>query len=218
MRSLLFVPGDSAKKLEKGLKSGADAMLLDAKLAVQEALVGLKDGATRILALATETPTSLFALATYQGASRRLMGLTWGAEDLSIALGAETNRLPDGDYATPYQLARALCLVAAVAAGITPIDSVFIQYRDLDGLRAEAEAGRRDGFTAKMAIHPDQVHVINEVFTPSPEAIARAQAIVKAFAVDPAGGVIGFEGEMLDQPHLKRAEALLARARAAGLI
>lgn len=198
-------------------ESGTDVTLLDAKLAVHEALAGLPDGSIRILALVTETPGSLFTLATYVGASARLEAMTWGAEDLSVALGAETNRLADGSYTDPYRLARALTLVAASAAEVTPIDSVYVSYRDLAGLRAEAEAGRRDGFAAKMAIHPDQVAVINQVFTPSPDAVARAKRIVAAFAADPAKGVIGLDGEMLDQPHLKRAEKLLARARAAGL-
>ena len=197
--------------------AGADVTLLDAKLAVHEALAGLADGSVRILALVTETPGSLFTLGTYAGASPRLEGMTWGAEDLSVALGAETNRLVDGTYADPYRLARALMLAAAADAEVTPIDSVYVSYRDLTGLRAEAEAGRRDGFAAKMAIHPDQVAAINEVFTPSADSVARAKRIVAAFAADPSVGVIGLDGEMLDQPHLKRAERLLARARAAGI-
>ncbi|HEV2000722.1 MAG TPA: CoA ester lyase [Xanthobacteraceae bacterium] len=193
---------------------GSDVTLLDAKLGVHEALAGLTDGATRILALATETPGSLFTLGTYASASPRLEGMTWGAEDLSVALGAETNRLTDGSYTDPYRLARALTLAAAAAAEVTPIDSVYVSYRDLTGLRTEAEAGRRDGFAAKMAIHPDQVAVINEVFTPSADSLARAKRVVAAFAADPGAGVIGLDGEMLDQPHLKRAERLLARAKA----
>jgi citrate lyase subunit beta/citryl-CoA lyase len=195
-------------------ESGADVTLIDTRLAVLESLAGLPDGTLRILALVTETPGALFTLATYQGASARLDGMTWGGEDLSVALGAETNRLADGSYTDPYRLARALTLVAAVAAGVTPIDSVYVRYGDLTGLRAEAEAGCRDGFSAKMAIHPDQVPVINEVFMPSPAAVARARKIVAAFAADPHAGTLGIDGEMLDQPHLKRAAALIARAKA----
>ncbi len=198
-------------------QNGADVTLLDAKLAVHEALAGLADGSIRVLALVTETPGSLFTLGSYAGASPRLEGMTWGAEDLSVALGAETNRLADGTYTDPYRLARALTLAAAAAAAVTPVNSVYVSYRDLAGLRAEAEAGRRDGFAAKMAIHPDQVAVINEVFTPSADAVARAKKIVAAFAAAPGVGVIGLDGEMLDQPHLKGAERLLARARAAGV-
>jgi citrate lyase subunit beta / citryl-CoA lyase len=198
-------------------QSGADVTLLDAKLAVHEAVAGLKDGTIRILALVTETPASLFTLSTYAGASARLEGMTWGAEDLSVTLGAEANRLADGTYADPYRLARALTLAAAAAADVTPIDSVYVSYRDLKGLRAEAEAGRRDGFAAKMAIHPDQVAPINEVFTPSADQVAHAKRIVAAFAANPGAGVIGLDGEMLDQPHLKRAERLIARAKAIGL-
>jgi len=170
------------------------------------------------VALATETPAAIFTLGTYRGASKRLDGLCWAGEDLSAAVNAETNRLPGGDYAEPYRVVRALCLFAAVAAEVLPIDSVYTNYRDLDGLRAEAMDARRDGFAAKLAIHPAQVPVINAVFTPTREAIAHAQTVVAAFAANPGAGVVGFEGAMLDRPHLVRAERLLAQAKAAGLI
>jgi citrate lyase subunit beta/citryl-CoA lyase len=194
-----------------------DVVLLDAKLAAREALAGLSDGSTRVLALATETAAAIFGLGGYRGASARLNGMAWAGEDLSVAVNAETNRLPDDLYTEPYRVARALCLFAAVAAEVTPIDAVFTNYRDLDGLRAETLEARRDGFAAKLAIHPAQVAVINEVFTPSAAAIARAKAIIAAFAASPTGGVVGFENEMLDRPHLVRAERLLAQAKAAGL-
>jgi citrate lyase subunit beta/citryl-CoA lyase len=154
-------------------------------------------------------------MGTYAGASRRLFGLAWGAEDLSADLGAEASRLDDDTYTAPYLLARTLTLYAAAAAEVEAIDAVYPKFRDLARLRAECAAALRDGFSAKMAIHPDQVPVINETFTPSPEAIARARAIVTAFAAEPQTGVIGLDGEMLDRPHLKRAERLLARAAAA---
>lgn len=197
---------------------GADVVLLDAKLAAREAIHGVPDNSTRVIAIATETPASVFALATYRGASKRLEGMCWAGEDLSAAVNAETNRLPDGNYAEPYRVVRALCLFAAVAAEVLPMDSVFTNYRDLDGLRAEAMEARRDGFAAKLAIHPAQVPVINAVFTPTAEAVAHAQAVVAAFAAAPGAGVVGHEGQMLDRPHLVRAERLLAQARAAGLI
>ena len=131
---------------------------------------------------------------------------------MSADLGAETNRLPDGAYAAPYQLARAMTLIGAVAANVSPIDAVFTNFRDAEGLRAEALAARRDGFTAKMAIHPAQVPVINEVFTPSAEAIARARAVIAAFEAAPGAGVVSLDGEMLDLPHWTRAKKALARA------
>lgn len=287
MRSLLFVPGDSPKKLEKGLNSGADVLLVDledsvaldakeearrvtaaflseqsrsaerprlfvrvnglttglidadldgvmrsapdgivlpkaiggadvahlgAKLAVREAEFGLDDGATRILAIATENAAGVFALGTFAGASHRLMGLTWGGEDLSADLGAETNRREDGAYTDPYRLARSLTLLGAAAASVDAIDSVFTNFRDQAGLESECRAARRDGFVAKMAIHPAQVPVINEAFTPSAEAIGRARAVIEAFRANPGAGVVGVEGEMLDRPHLIRAERLLRRA------
>jgi len=287
MRSLLFVPGDSRKKLDKALTSEADALLIDledsvdlngkeearrvtsdfivehrfrpqrprlyvrvnglttglidadldgvmraapdgivlpktvggadvahlgAKLAVREAEFGLEDGATRILAIATETAAGVFALGTFAGASHRLMGLTWGGEDLSADLGAETNRDENGSYTDPYRLARSLTLLGATAAGVDAIDSVFTNFRDMEGLAAECRAARRDGFVAKMAIHPAQVPVINEAFTPSPDAIERAKAVIEAFKAHPGAGVVGVNGEMLDRPHLLRAERLLRRA------
>lgn len=287
MRSLLFVPGDSPKKLEKGMNSGADVLLIDledsvaldakdearritaaflsergketerprlfvrvnglttglidadldgvmrsapdgvvlpksvggadvahlgAKLAVREAEFGLADGATRILAIATENAASVFALGTFAGASHRLMGLTWGGEDLSADLGAEANRGEDGAYTDPYRLARSLTLLGAAAAGVDAVDSVFTNFRDMAGLEAECRTARRDGFVAKMAIHPAQVPLINEAFTPSPEAIGRAQAVIEAFKANPGAGVVGVDGEMLDRPHLLRAERLLKRA------
>ena len=195
--------------------NGIDLQHLGAKLAVREAECGLADGRTRIIAIATETAGSIFTMGTYAGASRRLAGLTWGAEDLSAALGAETNRLPDGAYAAPYALARTLTLLAAHAAEVMAIDTVYPNFRDLAGFRAECEAARRDGFTAKMAIHPHQVPIINEVFTPSAEAIAKARAIVAAFDADPQAGVTSLGGEMLDRPHLARALKVLARLPAA---
>ena len=191
---------------------GADVQRLGANLAVREAEHGLIDGSTRIVAIATESARALFGFASYRGASGRLEGLAWGGEDLSADIGAETNRLPDGAYAAPYALARTLTLVGAVAAEARPIDAVYTNFRDLDGLRAEALAARRDGFVAKMAIHPAQVPIINEVFSVSPEAIARARAVVAAFEAAPGAGVVALDGEMLDLPHLKRAKRLLDSA------
>ncbi|MGF9759431.1 CoA ester lyase [Microvirga sp. 0TCS3.31] len=287
MRSLLFVPGDSSRKLEKGLTSGADVLLIDledsvalsakenarhitaeflseqrtkaerprlfvrvnglttglvdadldgvmqagpdgivlpktvggadvahlgAKLAVREAEFGLEDGVTRILAIATENAAGVFALGSFAGASHRLMGIAWGGEDLSADLGAETNRGADGGYTDPYRLARSLTLLGGTAAGVDPVDSVFTNFRDMAGLEAECREARRDGFVAKMAIHPAQVPVINEAFTPSQEAVERALAVIEAFKSNPGAGVVGVNGEMLDRPHLLRAERLLRRA------
>jgi len=287
MRSLLFVPADSPKKLDRAAAAGADALIvdledsvaparkplareaaaeflrarraaadapvlivrinaletgladadleavvptapdlimlpkargraavaeLDAKLTAQEALHARPDGGIGILPIATETAESLFLSGTYRGASVRLRALTWGAEDLSADIGAETNRDEAGLFTDPYRIARAFCLLGAAAAEVPAIDTVFVDFRDPAGLRAEAEAARRDGFDGKMAIHPDQVAIINEVFTPTAEAIAQSERIVAAFAADPGAGVVGIDGRMVDRPHLRRAERLLARA------
>lgn len=195
--------------------TGADIQHLAAKLAVREAEYDLPDGATRVLALATESGQALFGMGSYRRCSHRLTGLAWGAEDLAADLGAETNRRPDGRYSDPYRLARTLTLAAAAAAQVVAIDTVHTAFRDLEALRAEAEQARSDGFGAKLAIHPAQVPVINEVFTPAPDAIARAKRIVAAFAAEPGRGVIALDGTMLDLPHLKQAERLLARVGAA---
>jgi citrate lyase subunit beta/citryl-CoA lyase len=289
MRSLLFVPADSDRKLEKSFSSGADALLidledsvalaqkpqareraaaflranvslverprlivrvnsltsglidddlealvgarpdaillpkaegaasvvhLDAKITTREALGGLDDGHIRIIAIATETAASLFLAGTYRGASPRLIGLTWGAEDLSVELGAEANRDDAGNFLDPYRLARTLCLAGASSAQVQPIDTVYVDFRNDAGLKRESEEARREGFTGKMAIHPAQVAIINDVFTPTPEAIARAKAVVAAFAEKPDAGAIGIDGVMYDRPHLARAQQLLARAKA----
>ncbi len=198
-------------------EGGADVMHADGKLAACEAIAGLPDGHVKIVAIATETAAALFHAGSYRGASARLEGLTWGAEDLSAELGAETNRGADGRFLDPYRLARALCLAGAAAAGVQAIDTIAADFRNLELLRREAEEGRRDGFTGKMAIHPAQVPMINYVFTPAPPAIAQARAIVAAFAANAGKGTVGIDGVMYDRPHLERARRLLARAAAAGV-
>ena len=167
--------------------------------------------AAQILAIATETPAAVFQLGSY-GGSRRLAGLTWGAEDLPAAIGAATSREDDGRYTAPYELARSLCLFGAAAAGVAPIETVYPAFRDLEGLAAYAARGRRDGFTGMMAIHPAQVPVINAAFTPSEAEIAHARAVVAAFEASPEAGVLSLEGKMIDRPHLLQAQRTLAAA------
>ncbi|TPG40653.1 CoA ester lyase [Sphingomonas koreensis] len=175
------------------------------------ALARLSGGA-KILPVATETPAAIFALGSYAGVTDRLAGLTWGAEDLPAAIGAATSREADGSYTAPYQLARSLTLFGAHAAGVPAIETVYPDFRDLDGLAVYAARGRRDGFTGMMAIHPAQVPVINQAFTPSDEEIDQARRVVDAFAANPGAGVLNLDGTMIDAPHLKAAQALLARA------
>ena len=208
------VAGEPDMILLPKAEGGPAVTHLDAKLTAREAIHGLPEGGIKILALATETAASLFVCGTYPGSSPRLVGITWGAEDLSADLGAEANRDQHGRFTSPYWLARNLSLAAAAAARVEAIDTVYADFRNMDGLREEALEARRDGFTSKMAIHPAQVAVINAVFTPAPEEVAKAQAIVQAFADNPASGVVGIEGVMYDRPHLTRAERLLARVKA----
>jgi citrate lyase subunit beta/citryl-CoA lyase len=192
---------------------GAAVTHLHAKLSAREAIAGLPDGTIGIVALATETAASLFTTGSYRESSTRLAALTWGAEDLSAELGAEANRDEQGRFLDPYRLARSLCLAGAAAAGVPAIDTVYVDFNNEAGLRRECEEARRDGFSAKMAIHPAQVPVINAVFTPTAEAIAHAQSIVAAFAAQPDAGVVGIGGKMYDRPHLVRAKILLGRAK-----
>ena len=291
MRSLLFVPGDSEKKLEKGFGAGADVVIVDledsvaaaskasaraiaksfvasqrqqtrsaiyvrvndlstgltdddlaalvpakpdgimlpksnsgqdvqqlsAKLRVHEAENGLPDGGIKILPIITETAAGVLAAASYAGASARLAGLTWGAEDLSAAIGARAARDDNGRYTDVFRLARSMTILAAGAAEVAAIDTVFPAFRDMAAFEAECAEAERDGFTGKMAIHPAQVPVINAAFTPSAEAIERSQAIVAAFEAAGNPGVVGIDGKMYDRPHLRLAERLLARAGAAGV-
>lgn len=210
------VPGKPDGIMLPKCGGGADAIALGAKLAAREALNGLPDGSIKTIPIATETAVSIFGMGSYAGASKRMEALTWGAEDLSAEAVAETHRLPDGNYTPPYQLARSLTLFAAVASNVTPIDTVFTNFRDEAGLRKESLAARRDGFLGKMLIHPDQVGPVNEIFTPTQETIARAQAILKVF--ESGGGVVSLDGEMLDVLHLRYAERVIARAKAAKLL
>jgi citrate lyase subunit beta/citryl-CoA lyase len=198
-------------------EGGASVVHVDAKLCVREALAGLDEGGIGIIPIATETAASLFVAGTYRDASRRLLALTWGAEDLATDLGAEANRDADGRFLDPFRLARTLCLAGAAAAQVPALDTVYVDFRNEAGLRRECEAACRDGFAGKMAIHPAQVATINAVFTPKPEAVATARAIIAAFAATPGAGVIGIAGVMYDRPHIAKAERLLARAKAAGV-
>lgn len=285
MRSLLFVPADSERKLSRSLQSGADALILDLEdsvvpanrpaarnqargflastasagiaryvrinalasgaalddltailpgqpegillpkcvpedlatldhyLTALEAAYGVAAGATRVIAIATETPAAVLALAEqpsagYGGASRRLSAITWGAEDLAACLGAN-NRRPDGTYEDVYRLARSLCLLAAAAAGIAPIDTIFTDFKDEAGLAAECAAARRAGFVAKMAIHPAQISIINEAFSVSDAELDWARRVVAGFTANPGAGTIAINGRMVDRPHLTLARRLL---------
>jgi citrate lyase subunit beta/citryl-CoA lyase len=280
IRSFLFVPADSERKLAKGLESGADALILDLEdsvaaanrptarklardfldahgsakiaryvrinplasglalddlaatvagkpdgillpkctpedvttadhyLSAFEAAAGNPVGTIRIVAIATETAEAVFALGRYGGSSPRLEAITWGAEDLSACIGGN-NRTVDGAYDGPYQLARSLCLLAASAAGVDALDTIYTDFRDIGGLEAEAVAARRSGFTGKMAIHPAQLATINEVFSTSAEEREWAERVIAAFAANPNAGTLALDGKMIDKPHLVLARRLL---------
>lgn len=283
LRSFLFVPGDSEKKLGKGAGSGADALILDLEdsvvparkalargmvagylaaaqggpqnwvrinpldeggvedlagvvrpglsgivvpkidgaadvarlghcLDVMEWREGIAPGSTRILPVATETARAPFGLADFaKGSLPRLYGLTWGAEDLSTALGASMVRDETGGFAYTYRVVRSLCLMAAKAAGTEPVETLYADFRDNDGLLASCAAAAREGFTGRIAIHPDQVPGINQSFSPSPADVAHARRVLDAFAAQPDAGTVGLDGQMLDRPHLKQAQRVLQR-------
>jgi citrate lyase subunit beta / citryl-CoA lyase len=280
MRSLLFVPADSERKLSRAPESGADALILDLEdsvvpanrglartqareflaaavpgafhryvrinplssgvalddlaavvpgrpdgillpkcgpedlrtldhyLSAFEAAFGVSLGTIRVIAIATETPAALFTLGGYVAVSLRLEALTWGAEDLAAGLGGNNRRF-DGIYDDVYRLARALCLAGAAAAGVMAIDTIYTDFKDEAGLAAECAAARRSGFTAKMAIHPAQIPVINRAFSVSEEELAWARKVVAVFAENPDAGTIALDGKMVDKPHLTLARRLL---------
>ena len=283
LRSMLFVPADSERKLAKGLGSAADALILDLEDSVApsrksearaaaaafvsahasglasalyvrinpldsglamhdlaavvvpglagimlpktdgaddvrrvahgldalEARAGIAAGSVRIVPVATETATAMLTLASFTRDVPRLAAITWGAEDLSAAVGAIGNREADGAYSPLYTLAGSLCLCAATAAGVPAIDTVYTDFRDAAGFAAACRAARRRGFRGCMAIHPDQVAIINEAFAPSADELAHARRVVDAFARQPEAGTIALDGAMFDQPHLKQARRTL---------
>lgn len=287
LRSLLFVPGDSEKKLANGAGSGADALILDLEdsvaperkplardmvvdylraagsarpselwvrinpmtegglddlvAVVRAAPDGLvvpkvdhptdlerlslmldvlerRDGVARtirLLPVATETPLAPFSLGAYAEATLpRLFGMTWGAEDLSTALGASTNRGPDGQWAFTYRMVRSHCLIAAKACGVAAIETLYADFSDEEGLQADSVAALREGFSGRIAIHPAQVQAINAAFTPSAEDVAHARRVVAAFDANRGTGVVGLDGKMLDIPHLKQARNVIAKVDA----
>jgi citrate lyase subunit beta/citryl-CoA lyase len=280
MRSMLFVPADSERKLARGLDSGADALILDLEdsvaasnrstarklareflaahgpdrilryvrinplasgltlddlaatvagrpdgillpkclpedvgtldhyLSAFEAAADIAVGAIRIVAIATETPQAVFALGGYAGVSPRLEAITWGAEDLSAFLGG-SNKTIEGEYDGPYRLARSLCQLAAAAAEVIAIDTIYTDFKDSEGLKAESLAARRSGFGAKMAIHPAQLATINEAFSVSAAEREWAERVIAAFAGSPDAGTLALDGKMIDKPHLTLARRLL---------
>ena len=211
-----IVPGKPDAILFPKAEGGASLVHLDAKLTAQEAIAGVPEGAIKVLAQNVESSLGLFLAGTFRAASPRLIGMTWGPEDLSAELGAEANRDAQGVLTEPYRFARSICLFGAAAAKVPAIETIFADFRNTDGLRRETIDSRRDGFTGRLAIHPAQVPVINEVFTPSAEQIEKAKAVVAAFAAQPGAGAVGIDGKMYDRPHLARAQKLLAAAAGPG--
>jgi len=193
-------------------RGAGDTNQLAKLLDVLEQESDLDPGATGILPVATERPAALFSMGEYAESTARLAGLTWGAEDLSTAVGASTNRDESGNWLPPYQLARSLCLFAADAAGVPAIDTVYTDFKDADGLAEFAAAARRDGFEGMLAIHPEQVAIINQAFVPTSAETERAQRIVELFAANPDVGTLGMDGEMIDRPHWLQAKRILETA------
>ncbi len=202
----------------------AEIVQIDRELAALETREGRAVGATKLIVIATETPQAVLSLATYSqvlatepAAAARVSALTWGSEDLSAALGASGKFDAAGALTFTFQLARSQCLLAASALGVQAIDGVYVNFRESQGLQREAAEARRDGFTGKLAIHPDQITSINSAFSPTESELARARRIVAAFAASPGAGVLNLEGEMIDRPHLLQARRLLDLAeRTAG--
>jgi citrate lyase subunit beta/citryl-CoA lyase len=194
-------------------KNADDATRLATRLDELESRFGIAAGHTRIMPICTERPRALFSLESYVGATPRLAGLTWGAEDLSAAVGARAVRNPDGSWLPPYELARSLCLFAAAAAEVPAIDTVYTDFRDTEGLASFAMRAARDGFTGMLAIHPAQVATINDAFTPGDDEVSRAERIVALFRDNPGAGALSLDGEMIDRPHLVQARRVIALAK-----
>ena len=212
--------GDLAAVVRKGLagilvpkaNGAADIATIAAMIDPLEAAAGMAQGTVKIAVVTTETAQAMFNLGSYTPPHPRLVGLTWGAEDLGAAIGATDNKEADGQWTEPYRFARSLCLFAAASAGVTPIDTLYSNFRDAEGLETDCRRARRDGFLGRIAIHPDQVDTINRCFSPSAEQIAEARKIVDAFAAQPDAGTLGIDGKMYDIPHLKAAHKTLAAA------
>ena len=194
------------------LPKGDPAQLaeLDARLSAMEERAGLEPGALPVWVLATETARGVFAVGQFAGVSHRLRGISWGHEDLAAEIGA-INRGPDGEFTEPFRMVRWLCAIGAAAAGVDAVDGASMNFRDLGAFTRECEEGRRAGFVAKLAIHPAQVPIINTTFAPSSEEVQWARRIVDAFAAQPDLGVIAIDGKVVDRPHVRMAERLLAR-------
>ena len=194
-------------------RNGDDARRVAHYLTALEARDGVPAGEIRLLPIVTETGGSMFGLGSYDSPPiARLCGMSWGGEDLAADVGAMTNRDDSGRYAAPYQLARSLCLFAATSASVIEVDAVYTNFRDAAGLRQESIEGLRSGFSAKAAIHPDQIAVINEAFTPSAADVEAARKVIAAFDASPGAGVASVDGKMLDRPHYRTAQRVLARA------
>src|ERR1700742_1466920 len=202
-------PGLDALLIPK-VNSSADLERIGHYLDALEAKAGMAVGSVKLASVATETPKAMFALGSYAPADPRLIALTWGAEDLSAALGATDNKEPDGSWTFPYQLARVQCLFAASAAEVAALDTIYADFRDLEGLEKDCRRSRRDGFVGRLAIHPDQVAAVNRAYAPTEAEVAHARKIVAAFDANPGAGALGVEGKMVDLPHLKAAQKILA--------
>ncbi len=202
-------PGLDALLIPKA-NGAADLECVAGRLDALEKSAGMREGSVKLGCLTTETPKAMFTLASYAPAHPRLMALTWGAEDLAAALGASDNKEADGAWTFPYQLARAQCLFAAAAAEVAAIDTVYTNFRDSDGLEQDCRRSRRDGFAGRLAIHPDQIPIINRAYTPSEAEIEHARKIIAAFDAHPGAGALGVDGKMVDIPHLKAARKTLS--------
>ncbi|MBX9910094.1 MAG: CoA ester lyase [Beijerinckiaceae bacterium] len=209
--SAVVQPGLDGVMVPKA-NGAADIVRIGHYLDALETRSGMARGTVKLVVVATETAIAMFNLGSYAPAHERLAGLTWGAEDLGAVVGSSVNKQSDGDWTQPYRVVRSLCLFAAAAAEVAKIDTLYADFRDPAGLEASCIASQRDGFTGRIAIHPDQVETINRCFSPSPEDLAQAKRIVAAFDADPGIGTIGIDGKMYDIPHLKLARRIVAAA------
>lgn len=194
-------------------RAGADVSRLDHWLEALESMHGFPVGSIRVIPMITETAGAMLSLASFAPTSTRVIGMTWGAEDLATEIGAASSRDEAGRFETPFLMASAGCLFVAAAAGVAAIDTVDTEIKDIAGVERRARSARRAGFTAKLAIHPAQIAAIHAAFTPSAEEIAYAERVLEAFAKSPLVGALKVDGKLVDRPHVLLAERILAAAR-----
>lgn len=211
LRAIMEVLPDGLVLPKVASREEVDA--IDTVVSEIENKLAIEAGAVSLILIGTEVPEAVFSLPT-MAKNQRVDGVTWGAEDLSGAIGAKAKRDEHGNYLEVFSYVRSTCLLAAVAGGAQPIDAVYVDIKNTEGLARECKAGADMGYTGKITIHPSQIDIVNKAFTPSEEEIDEANELIAAFEENQKAGkmAFSFKGQMVDVPHLRRAKEILAIA------